>query len=113
MKILDGVVQLAPDNGDYLETEYTNTAFTLPSNRVWSTIDATGAPDPLKQALIVPNGVADPAGYHYITLTGERIPLRGGNRGYAGIAGLAAVNLSNTRGNAYSSIGFRPRFRNL
>lgn len=111
MKVLDGVVQLAPDNGDYLESEYTNTAFTLPSNRTWSTIDATGAPDSLKQALIVPNGVADPAGYHYITLTGERLPIRGGNRADAGNAGLAAVRLHYGSTSAGSGLGFRPRYR--
>jgi hypothetical protein len=111
MKILDGVVQLAPDNGDYLESEYTNTAFTLPSNRTWSTIDATGAPDSLKQALIVPNGVADPAGYQYINLTGERLPFRGGGRYSAGGAGLAAVGLIYGRTDASSNIGFRPRYR--
>jgi len=112
MKILDGVVQLAPDSGDYTEAQYTNTGFTLPSARTWSTIDATGAPDSLKQALIVPNGVADPTGYQYINLTGERLPFRGGARDTAGTAGLAAVNLSYGRTIAYSALGFRPRFRN-
>ena len=111
MKILDGVVQLAPDNGDYTEAQYTNTAFTLPSNRTWSTIDATGAPDSLKQALIVPNGVADPAGRLYTNLTGERLPLRGSDRGNTSHSGLAAVYLSHTRGNVSSGIGFRPSYR--
>ena len=112
-KIIDGVVYLQDDNGDYLESEYTNTGFSMPTSRTWSTIDAAAAPDSLKQALIVPNGAADPAGYFYVTLTGERLPFRGGGRADAsGAGGLAALALGNARAYAGGSVGFRPRFRN-
>lgn len=43
----------------------------------------------------------------------ERLPNRGGNWTNAGNAGLAALNLNNTRGNSNTNRGFRLRFRPL
>jgi hypothetical protein len=112
MKMVDGRVLLSADNGIPAEAGYEDTLFDLPSNRTWSTVDNTGASDALKRALIVPKGVDDPLGYLYTNLTGERLPIRGGNRYSAGSAGLAALNLYLERTSAYTSLGFRPRFRN-
>jgi hypothetical protein len=43
-----------------------------------------------------------------LVLNMTRFPLRGGNWNNAGNAGLAALNLNNSRANANSNIGFRP-----
>jgi hypothetical protein len=75
-------------------------------------MDATGASEALKRALIVPKGVDDPIGYLYTNLTGERLPLRGGARYNGGYAGLAALSLVLERTYAGTGVGFRPRFRN-
>nr|BBJ05144.1 hypothetical protein YBY_29930 [Marinobacter nauticus] len=112
MKMVDARVFLSPDNAIPSESGYSDTLFDLPSNRTWSTVDATGAGDALKRAMIVPKGVDDPQGYLYTTLTGERLPFRGGSRSIGAYAGLGALNLSNARTYSGSTLGFRPRFRN-
>jgi len=43
-----------------------------------------------------------------LVLNMTRFPIRGGNWNNAGNAGLAALNLNNSRANANSNIGFRP-----
>lgn len=43
----------------------------------------------------------------------QRLPYRGGNWNNAGNAGLAALNLNNSRSNRNTNIGFRARFRVL
>lgn len=113
LKIIDGVAYLAADNGDYTEAQYTNTGFSMPAAVAtpFSSL-ATTAPDIIKQALLMPNGVIDPAGSVWTSLSGERLPVRGGNRSLASAAGLAALGLDFTRTSASSVIGFRPRFRN-
>lgn len=111
MKIVDGRVYLAADNGIPAEASWTDTSWDMPGNMTWATIDATGASDALKQALIVPNGAHDPIGRFTSNLTGERFPIRGGNRGNGGIAGPAALGLSYGRANANNTVGSRPRFR--
>lgn len=112
MKMVDARVFLSPDNAIPSESGYSDTLFDLPSNRTWSTVDNTGVGDALKRALIVPKGVDDPQGYLYTTLTGERLPFRGGNRFTGANAGLGALALTYARTNSDSGIGFRPRFRN-
>lgn len=108
MKMVEGRVYLADDNDHTLaETAWTDTLFDMPSSRAWSTIDNTGASDKLKRALVVPNGTLDPQGYFYSSLTGERIPLRGGSWGNSGDAGLGALLLYTVRSTAISSVGLR------
>jgi hypothetical protein len=112
MKMVDARVLLSPDNAIPSEAGYSDTLFDLPSNRTWSTVDNTGASDALKRAMIVPKGIDDPIGYLYTTLTGERLPFRGGNRNGGAGAGLGALYLIYGRTGANSNVGFRPRFRN-
>ncbi|WP_459412792.1 hypothetical protein [Marinobacter shengliensis] len=112
MKMVDARVFLSPDNAIPSESGYSDTLFDLPSNRTWSTVDNTGASEALKRALIVPKGVDDPQGYLYTTLTGERLPFRGGARGNGANAGLGALYLISARTYSSNGVGFRPRFRN-
>lgn len=108
MKMVAGRIYLAADNEPGLaEAGWSDTGWDMGGNSTWSSSDNTGAPDSVKRSLIVPNGALDPAGNLYTTLTGERIPLRGGSRDYAGAAGLAALYLNAPRGSASSNIGFR------
>jgi len=111
MKMVDGRVFLSPDNDIIAESSYLDTLFDMPSNRTWATMVTTGASDLLKQSMVVPKGIDDPVGYLYTTLTGERLPFRGGNRNNGSNAGLGALNLNNDRTNSNSNIGFRPRFQ--
>ena len=54
------------------------------------------------------SGLGSDALYH--TLTGERLPLRGGAWGNAAAAGVFAVYLHGERSNANTNIGARPAF---
>lgn len=112
-KIVDNIAHIQPDNAEVAEASYLNTGYALGGAGTFATRPNAGAPDILKQALIVPNGAADPTGYFYIAATGERIPVRGGSRINTGHGGLGALILSYVRTHAGSTIGFRPRFRNL
>ena len=111
MKIVDARVFLSPDNSIPDESGYSDTLFDLPSNRVWSTMDTTGASEALKRALIVPKGVDDPSGYLLMNLTGERLPMRGGDRYQSGNGGLAAMRLYGARTDSFNGYGFRLRYR--
>ncbi|MCK7542961.1 hypothetical protein MLC59_02095 [Marinobacter bryozoorum] len=111
-KMIDGRIFLSPDNDIPAESSYTDTGWDMPGNQTWASMTATGASDALKRALIVPKGVDDPTGNLYTNLSGERLPLRGGPRSNGGAAGLGALYLSSVRTHSYTSIGFRPRFRN-
>ena len=112
-KMVDGRILLSPDNEIVAESAYIDSGFDMPDNRTWAPMDTTGASELLKRAGIVPKGISDPAGYLYTTLTGERLPFRGGARNYAGYAGLGALYLIGARTHSVSVFGFRPRFRNL
>ena len=106
--MVDGRIFLAPDNYKArVESEWVDTGWDMPSNRTWSTADNTGAPQDVKRALIVPNGVADPDGYLYTNLAGERFPYRGGTRTSGSNAGLGALNLALERTAAASTFGLR------
>lgn len=63
----------------------------------------------MKRLLLEPAG-ALPQGRIYMRNFGERLPYRGGSWGSGAYAGLAALNLSNSRAHTDSSIGFRPAF---
>lgn len=111
-KIIDNIAHIQPDNAEVAEGSYLNTGYALGGSGTFATRPNAGAPDILKQALIVPNGAADPAGQFYITATGERLPVRGGSRYNGALAGLGALGLDFARTFAGSALGFRPVFRN-
>lgn len=107
-KMVDGRILLAPDNDAALaESAWVDTGWDMPSNRTWSTVDSAGAPQSVKRALIVPNGVSDPDGYLYTNLSGERFPIRGGARSGGANAGLAALFLDFARSSSHASFGLR------
>ena len=51
--------------------------------------------------------------YRYVNMTGERLPLCGGNWSSTGNAGVFYVSLNYQRTNAYGDIGFRSAFCEL
>lgn len=114
MKMVDARVLLSPDNAIPSESGYADTLWDMPasSGSNWAGMSTVGADQALKRALVVPKGAADPAGSFWASLTGERLPFRGGNRSDGAGAGLGALFLSYARTGSSSSIGFRPRFRN-
>lgn len=63
----------------------------------------------MKRLLLEPAG-ALPQGRIYMRNFGERLPFRGGPWDYGSNAGLAALNLNNSRVSTYTSLGFRPAF---
>lgn len=64
----------------------------------------------LKQlGLMQPGSPIESDGF-YITTTGERLPLRGGDWLYGSQAGVFALYLIVARSVAYASVGFRPAF---
>ena len=114
MKMVDGRVLLATENGVTDESSYIDTGFDLPASRTWSTVDNEGASDLVKQSLVAPAtaGLA-PNGRLYTNLEGERLPFRGGSWSNAGAAGLAALYLNHARSHRVTAVGFRARFRDL
>jgi len=115
LKLIDGVIHLAPDNGAYTEAAYTNTGFVMPQNGyTFGGQPNAGASNLVKQSLIVPASAAlSPIGYYERVPTGERLPIRGGTWSASSNAGLGALALGNARTGAGSTLGFRPRFRAL
>ena len=63
----------------------------------------------MKRLLLEPAG-ALPQGRIYMRNYGERLPSRGGGWLNGANAGLAALNLGNSRVYADTSFGFRPAF---
>ena len=114
MKMVDGRVLLATENGVTDESSYIDTGFDLPASRTWSAVDNEGASELVKQSLIAPAtaGLA-PKGSLYKNLEGERLPCRGGLWYSVGGAGLAALFLNSARSSRTASLGFRARFRDL
>jgi hypothetical protein len=109
LKMVDGRIFLAPDNDKSLaESGWVDTGFAMPgaSSTNWSGL-STSAPQDIRRALIMPNGVADPDGSLWTNLEGERFPGRGGTRSNAGHAGLGALSLLNERPNADITRGLR------
>lgn len=114
MKTVNGRVWLAPDNGRLTESQFVDSGFNMPATRVFSSVSAAGASALVKQSLIAPaSAYLAPQGFLYTILTGERLPLRGGNLNNSANAGLGALLLNITRAEGYSDFGFRPRFRAL
>lgn len=113
MKLVNGRVWLAPDNGRTEENQYIDTGFNFTNAANFASASNSGASNIVKQSLIVPASAAlAPIGYYSGSADGERIPFRGGAWRNAGSAGLGALYLDYARTNAITSVGFRPRFRN-
>ena len=113
LKLINGRVWLAPDNGKNEESAYIDTGFDLTAG-VFSATSNIGASNLVKQSLIVPATAAlAPTGQVYVDATTERLPLRGGNWNNAGSAGLGCLFLSYARTSPATSVGLRPRFRVL
>lgn len=107
-KMVDGRILLAPDNDPTLaESAWVDTGWNMPGGGTWASQDSTGAPQSVKRALIMPNGIADPDGNLWTNLSGERFPIRGGNRYFGAVAGLAALYLNNARSNSAANFGLR------
>lgn len=113
MKLVNGRVWLASDNGRTEENQYIDTGFNFTNAANFASASNSGASNLVKQSLIVPASAAlSPIGYYSGSADGERIPLRGGLWLSAGAAGLGALTLYNARTLVGAGIGFRPRFRN-
>ena len=65
------------------------------------------ASNQLLRRLLLEPSLALPQGRIYMRNFGERLPARGGAWGDGANAGLAAVNLNNSRVNTNTNIGFR------
>lgn len=112
MKLVNGRVWLAPDNGLTEEAQYIDSGFDLADANPWASHSNDGASDLVKQSLIAPATPAlSPEGRLYVNAEGERMPLRGGAWALAGNAGLAALNLTYDRTATSTARGFRLRFR--
>ncbi|MDY7116602.1 hypothetical protein RAN53_09590 [Halomonas sp. SSL-5] len=112
LKLVDGRAFLAADNDKSLvESSWVDTGWDMPSasSSNWANFynSENEAPLDVRRALIMPNGVADPDGSMWTTLTGERFPFRGGYRSDGGNAGLGALALYHERTNAGNTFGLR------
>lgn len=67
-------------------------------------------PDIAKVLGLFPHAVDMTRGRFYMCNEGERLPLRGGSRSVAGLAGVFALNLDYERSVSAASFGFRPAF---
>ncbi|MGE6165257.1 hypothetical protein [Aeromonas rivipollensis] len=63
----------------------------------------------LRRLLVEPASVL-PQGRIYMRNFGERLPYRGGSWSYGANAGLAALNLYDSRVSTHAAVGFRPAF---
>lgn len=83
-----------------------------PANVDWRSMTKSGgyvSNQAMKRLLLEPAN-ALPQGRIYMRNFGERLPYRGGNWSYGAAAGLAAVDLVNSRASTNTSVGFRPAF---
>ena len=78
----------------------------------WKSVtkSASYVSNPLLKRLLIEPASALPSGRIYTNNEGERLPYRGGAWDYGANAGLAALNLHNSRAAAHTGIGFRPAF---
>lgn len=110
LKLEDGRVWLAPDNGKNDEADLIDTGYDLTAG-TFASRSTEGASDLLRQSLIVPASAAlSPVGQIYVTAEGARFPARGGNWLDVGYAGLGALNLNYSRSSTHARLGFRPAF---
>ena len=107
-------VWLSLNNGLTEDVNLIDSGFNLPTSRTWSTVNDAGAPDLLKQSLVVPaSGGMAPSGRLYASTIAEGVAFRGGFWGNGPSAGLAALGLSGARSYVDTARGFRARFRDL
>lgn len=113
MKLVDGRIFLAIDNGIGAESGYIDTDVDLPdlSATAFNGLDNTGAPLSVLQAMLLPTGAHPMTGSVWTNIEGERLPRRGGSRYSAGNAGPSALGLDYSRTYARARDGARPRFR--
>lgn len=95
-------------------TSWSNTKFASAT----TTPAATGAGITLLESLgLIPHAGATAADYGddavWATITGERVPLRGGDWHHAAAAGVFALTLYNARSSVDTTIGFRAAFCSL
>ncbi|MBK1780552.1 hypothetical protein JHL22_04920 [Advenella sp. WQ 585] len=111
--ILDNnIFKIAPDNGIYLESEFIDTAYAAAENGTFSTRPYTDPPLILKRGLVVPASASlAPVGYFYKNAEGLRFASRGGSFFSGPFGGAGAMDFRDSRANAGTGIGFRPRFR--
>ena len=110
LKLENGRVWLAPDNGKNDEADLIDTGYDLTAG-TFASRSTEGASDLLRQSLIVPASAAlSPVGQVYVNAEGARFPYRGGSWRLAGSAGLGALSLAYARTLTTASIGFRPAF---
>ena len=78
----------------------------------WKSVtkSASYVSNPLLKRLLIEPASALPSGRIYTNNEGERLPYRGGTWTGGANAGLAALNLDNSRVGTSTSLGFRPAF---
>lgn len=113
MKLMDGRVMLAADNGIGSESSWQDTGYDMPnlSSSTFDNLDNSGAPEAVLRALLMPTGAHPMTGSAWTNLDGERFPGRGGARNGGGLAGPAALSLATARTDSIANTGSRPRFR--
>jgi len=105
-------VWLSPNNGLTEDASLIDSGFDLPTSRVWSTVDGTGASDLVRQSLVAPaSGGMAPLGQLSTSTIAEGVAYRGGSWRYGSNAGLAALYLLHARSYVHTGLGFRARFR--
>lgn len=103
-------LKYSTDSGVYLSTTQAGTGATT-----WFRSIGAGSIGPVPPVLIgmglFPWSSSVPtAGLFSVDNSGECLPIRGGSWDYESYAGVAALNLNLTRGDANTNIGFRPAF---
>lgn len=86
---------------------------TTEASQQYKDVGAAGGiavPGLIKLLGLYPHATTIERGRLYVRNVGERLPLRGGNWGGGGSAGVFALNLGNGRAHASASLGFRPAF---
>jgi len=111
LKVVGGRVFLSADNYIPIESLYVDSGFDLEyESLIWSELDATGASEILRRALVVPKGVNDALGRISTNTFGDRPAMRGGSR-FGNSGGLGSLNLSSKGTVISNNFGFRLRYR--
>lgn len=116
---------VAPGSADTLKYDLVSNTIQLSTNitksytyGIYSSMSlASGltVPELVKSLILYPDEPGGDYGedYRYVSNSGERLPVCGGNWDYGGGAGVFYVDLDNTRSASYDSIGFRSAYCNL
>jgi formylglycine-generating enzyme len=97
---------------DYTLYRANSATFAGMVNSAGATPVSAAALEKLKQLGLFPmSGYGDlGADFFYITMTGERVPRRGGSWSNGSRAGVFALNLSSARSDSSTTVGVRPAF---